>query len=214
MASSMGRFRVLFLVVLLSGCATRLDQVHKQWPEPKALVAGHPGISTVGVREEPARLLALSADNTRVSFVGTAGPSSHEGSFSRLKGQIDLPTEDARDVRLQVEIDMESVYTKIGLLTMHLKRHDMLDVQKYPTASFVSRRVEPNSKADGGHLVTGDFTIHGVTRSVTFPARFSVTPDAVTLDGTFTIRQTEFGMSSAMTKDEVPVTVSIRVPRQ
>lgn len=213
MVSGMGRFRVLFLV-LLSGCATRLDQVRKPWPEPKALVAGQ-GISTVGYHE-PARSLALSADNTRVSFVGSAGPSSHEGSFSRLKGQIDLPTEDPKDTRLRVEIDMESVYTKIGLLTMHLKRHDMLDVQNYPTASFVSRRVEPNAKADGGHLVTGDFSIHGVTRSVTFPARISVTPDAVTLDGTFTIRQTDFGMteSSAMTKDEVPVTVSVRVSRQ
>ena len=111
---------------------------------------------------------------------------------------------------------MTSVYTKVELLTKHLKHPDMLDVEHYPTASFVSRRIDPPAAGDDRLLVTGDFTIHGTTRPVTFPARVAVTPDAATLEATFTIAQTEFGMAEAAkkVKDAVPVTVSIRVPRR
>jgi hypothetical protein len=47
------------------------------------------------------------------------------------------------------------------------------------------------------HWVTGEFTIHGVSRVVTFPARIAVTVKTATLDGTFTISQTAFGMAAA-----------------
>jgi polyisoprenoid-binding protein YceI len=193
---------LLFLAWLV-GCATRLDRRDEPWPKAQPS-------SAVGASE---RSVALSADNTRVTFLGTAGPTSHEGSFSRLSGRIDLPTEDPKDAHLAVAIDMDSVYTKIGLLSKHLKRADIFDVERYPTASFVSRRVETG--ADGRPVVAGDLTLHGVTRPVAFPARFTLTPDAVTLEGTFTIRQTEFGMteSASKTQDEVPITVAIQAAR-
>jgi polyisoprenoid-binding protein YceI len=198
----------LLLVAWLAGCATRLDRPEPPRPGPHAGAGPSHG--------EPARSVGLSGDNTRVTFIGSAEPTSHEGSFSRLSGRIDLPTEDPKDARLAVEVEMDSVYTKIGLLTMHLKRPDMFDVAHYPTASFVSRRVEPGASADGGRLVTGDFTLHGVTRTLTFPARFAVTPDEVSLEATFPIRQTAFGMtdSAEKTKDEVPITVSIHARRR
>lgn len=213
--SRTGLWSGLVLVAWLGGCATRLDSLREPRPGPRAPAPGG-SMRHSGAQAEPARSVALTADNTRVSFVGSAGPSSHEGSFSRLKGRLDLPTEDVKDARLRVEIDMDSVYSKIWLLTNHLKRRDMFDVETYPTASFVSQRVEPGATAAGGYLVTGDLTMHGVTRSVTFPARISATPDSVTFDATFTIRQTEFGMteSAAQTKDEVPLTVLTRAARQ
>jgi polyisoprenoid-binding protein YceI len=95
--------------------------------------------------------------------------------------------------------------------------NDFIDVEHVPTATFVSSRIEP-ADAPGGatHRVTGEFTVHGVNRVITFPARIIVTATSVTFDGTFTISQTAFGMVAAVekTKDEVPVTVSIRSARQ
>jgi polyisoprenoid-binding protein YceI len=109
-----------------------------------------------------------------------------------------------------------SIRTKIGLLTTHLKRDDFLDVERFPTATFALSGIEPAAGPDGGtHRITGVFTIHGVTQQISFPARIVVTPETATLDGTFTISQTAFGMATAAekTKDEVPVTVSIRTAR-
>jgi polyisoprenoid-binding protein YceI len=166
--------------------------------------------------EKMAGALALSADNTRVSFVGTAGRTSHEGWFSNLSGQLRLPSDDMKDASLKVEIDMTSLSTKNFILTKHLKTDDFFNVEKYPQATFVSSQIEPKPDGESTHLITGDFTIHGVKKTLSFPARFTVTPEAVTLKGTFTVRQSEFGMETGAkkTSDAVPVTVSATIPRR
>jgi polyisoprenoid-binding protein YceI len=159
----------------------------------------------------------LTAENTRVTFIGTAGPSSHEGEFERLQGEWTLSTDDPKESRISVGVETESLRTKIGLLTKHLKGNDFIDVEHFPTATFVSSRIEPADGPGGTtYRVTGEFTIHGVNRAVTFPARIVVTAQTATLDGTFTISQTAFGMAAAAekTKDEVAVTVSIRTARK
>jgi polyisoprenoid-binding protein YceI len=64
--------------------------------------------------------------------------------------------------------------------------------------------------------VSGKLTLHGVERPIVFPARIVVTPEAVTFDATMTVRQSEFGMSEGAkkTKDDVPVSISIRGSRK
>ena len=64
--------------------------------------------------------------------------------------------------------------------------------------------------------MAGQLTLHGVQRPVAFPARVAIAPEEVSFDATLTVRQTEFGMAEAAkkTKDEVPVTVSIRGRRR
>jgi polyisoprenoid-binding protein YceI len=166
------------------------------------------------VREEG--VLRLSPENTHITFVGSAGRVSHEGSFSRLAGRLVLPADDPKDARLEVEVDMDSATTRIFLLTTHLKSRDFFDVARYPGAKFVSRRIEPSIAPHATHLITGDLTIHGETRSLSFPARIVVTPYVVTVDATIPISQSEFGMERAARKtdDVVPVSVSSRIPRR
>jgi polyisoprenoid-binding protein YceI len=164
-----------------------------------------------------ARAVPLSAENTRVTFIGSAGSTSHEGTFDRLGGTWDLPTENPKDSRLVVRIEIDSLRTKIGLLTMHLKRADFLDAKQFPTATFESTRIEPEPGPGGTtHRVTGQFTIHGVARTVTFPAKLAVGPEAASLEATFPIGQTAFGMAAGAEKanDEVPVTVVVSARRQ
>jgi polyisoprenoid-binding protein YceI len=190
-----------WLCLAAGGCATRLQD--RRPPVP-------PIVGPMGVA------VPLSAENTRVTFIGTAGPSSHEGEFERLQGEWALPNGDPKVSRLWVRVETGSLRTKIGLLTKHLEGKDFIDVEHFPTATFVSSRIDPADGQGGAtHLVTGEFTIHGVNRAVTFPARIVVTANMATLDGTFPISQTAFGMaaSAEKTKDEVPVTVSIRTAR-
>jgi polyisoprenoid-binding protein YceI len=199
-----------WLGLAAGGCATRMPDRRQPLVEPTAGAAT--GRTTLGAGVA----VPLTAENTRVTFIGTAGPSSHEGEFERIQGEWTLPTLDPNESRAWVRIETGSLLTKIGLLTKHLKGKDFVDVDQFPTATFVSSRIEPADGPGGAtHRVTGEFTIHGVNRAVTFPARIVVTANTATLDGTFKISQAAFGMAAAAekTKDEVPVTVSIRTAR-
>jgi polyisoprenoid-binding protein YceI len=211
--------RILAAVVaaaVLAGCSTRLgnyrgDLETPRYPRPAAY---DPSRAEAPAAVGAARSFALSAENTKVTFIGSAWKSSHEGGFERLTGRLDCPTSDPKDVRLYVEIDINSVFTRIGLLTRHLKGQDFFDVATYPRATFVSSKIDPAGTPDAAHLVTGDFTIHGQTRRIVFPARLAVTGEAVSLGATIVVKQSEFGMNAeGKTDDEVPVTVSLRLNR-
>jgi polyisoprenoid-binding protein YceI len=63
--------------------------------------------------------------------------------------------------------------------------------------------------------VTGNLQLHGVTKSITFPATIVVTPGAINVDGTFAINRKDFGINYAgaadnLIRDEVVLTLKIR----
>ena len=99
------------------------------------------------------------------------------------------------------QIAMDSVSTQIPLLTKHLKRADFLDVEHYPKATFVSSRVETSKDKDATHVLTGNLTIHGVTRTLSIPARFAVSGDLVTLDAD--VRGQPVGVRDGKGREEV-----------
>ncbi len=158
--------------------------------------------------------IPISPANTNIAFTGSTALASQSGRFERFEGALEAPTQDPKDLKIRVTIDMQSTTTKIGLLTKHLKGEDFFDVAHFPTAAFVLDSVKPTGAA-GQFQVSGQLTLHGVQRPVAFPARIAIAPDTVSFDATMTISQTEFGMTEAArkTKDEVPVTVSIRAKR-
>src|SRR5437588_8118911 len=55
-------------------------------------------------------------------------------------------------------------------LTGHLKTPDFFDVAKYPKATFVSTKIERNTTGGATHTVSGNFDLHGVKASISFPA--------------------------------------------
>ena len=194
------------------------------WLAPLALatVGCHLG-STGGVKPPrppattqnvaPARpgMILISPANTDIGFTGSTALVSHSGHFEAFDGTWEVPSDDPKDMTIRVAVDMASTTTKIGLLTRHLKAEDFFDVAHYPTSEFVLDSVRPSGEA-GRYQVSGKLSLHGVQRPVAFPARITVTPEEVSFDATMTVRQTEFGMTEAAkkTKDDVPVTVSIR----
>ena len=65
---------------------------------------------------------------------------------------------------MEARIDATTVHTRDEQRDGHLKSADFLDVEKFPEITFVSKKI---AGADGEWKVTGDLTIHGVTKSVT-----------------------------------------------
>ncbi|GFO69613.1 polyisoprenoid-binding protein [Geomonas limicola] len=90
--------------------------------------------------------------------------SNVKGSFEKASGSVEINDQDISKSKVEVVIDTNSVNTNIAKRDAHLRGPDFFDTAKYPTMTFVSKKV---AKAGKDKLkVTGDLTLHGVTRQV------------------------------------------------
>ncbi|MFN8551084.1 MAG: YceI family protein [Candidatus Obscuribacterales bacterium] len=90
--------------------------------------------------------------------------SNVRGAFSKVSGTIDYDPAKPAASKVEAVIDMNSVDTHDANRDKHLKTADFFDTDKYPTMTFKSTKVVPKGKT--GLTVTGDLTLHGVTKSV------------------------------------------------
>jgi polyisoprenoid-binding protein YceI len=85
------------------------------------------------------------------------------GGFERFSGKLNYDSKNPELTKAEATIEVDSVNTRDSQRDNHLRKADFFDVDKYPTISFISRRVVAN---DGELKIVGDLTIHGVTQSV------------------------------------------------
>ena len=90
--------------------------------------------------------------------------SNVRGEFTKVSGTIQFDPQNPAASTVEASIDATSINTRDDQRDGHLKSADFLDVEKFPAITFKSTHVQPH--ADGGK-VTGDLTIHGVTRTIT-----------------------------------------------
>jgi polyisoprenoid-binding protein YceI len=98
--------------------------------------------------------------------------SKVHGRFARWSGALQLDPKDLTKASVEVSIDTDSIDTQVADRDAHLKSADFLDVAKFPKLTFRSKRIE---KAGDGYRVTGELTLHGVTRDVALEAEFAGT---------------------------------------
>jgi polyisoprenoid-binding protein YceI len=122
------------------------------------------------------------------------------GAFSKISGTVVYDTEKPGETTIAAEIDADSINTREDARDTHLKSADFLDVEKYPAITFKSKKVE---YAGGGESdVTGDLTIHGVTKEVTLKVE-GPTPEhkdpwgnvRVGASATTKIKRSDFGLT-------------------
>ena len=90
--------------------------------------------------------------------------SNVRGEFGKVTGTVDIDDKDITKSTVDATIDASTVNTRDEKRDGHLKSPDFFDVAKFPTITFKSKKV---AKAGAGKLkVTGDLTIHGVTKEV------------------------------------------------
>jgi polyisoprenoid-binding protein YceI len=87
-----------------------------------------------------------------------------KGRFDGVSGTVRADAERLAGVSVDVEIDAASLDTREGRRDTHLRSADFLDVERYPTITFTSTRVEPIDAERW--LVHGDLTIRGTTRPI------------------------------------------------
>jgi polyisoprenoid-binding protein YceI len=90
--------------------------------------------------------------------------SNVRGGFSSVTGTVVYDAVNVANSSVETTIDASTISTLDAQRDAHLRSADFLDVEKHPAITFKSTKVEPSG--DGELRVTGDLTIHGVTKSV------------------------------------------------
>jgi polyisoprenoid-binding protein YceI len=156
----------------------------------------------------------ITPQNSKIEFVASKVSGSHNGSFGQFAGEVTYAG-DPEKSHVNITIDTSSITADDEGLTKHLKTADFFDVAKYPQATFVSTAIKAGGENGATHTVTGNLTMHGVTKAVTFPATIAVTPDVATVDSSFSINRKDFGINYAgatdnLIRDQVVLTLHIR----
>jgi polyisoprenoid-binding protein YceI len=144
----------------------------------------------------------ITPQTSKIEFIGSKVTGSHNGSFERFAGDINYAGTPEKS-RVNVTIETESLTADDANLTKHLKTADFFDVAKFPQATFESTEIKPGGENGASHTITGNLTLHGVTKSVTFPATINVTPDAANVDANFSINRKDFGINYAGAQDNL-----------
>lgn len=154
-----------------------------------------------GVAQAEPQTYVIDPAHTAVAFhVDHFGFSRPSGKFMGIEGKLVLDQENPAASSVEVTIPVDQVNTGVPKLDDHLKTADFFDVAQFPTATFVSTSVEPTSDATA--TVTGDLTLHGVTRPVTLEvvlnkiAKNPFGKDTAGFSATAVIKRSDFGVSA------------------
>ncbi|WP_394836960.1 YceI family protein [Pendulispora rubella] len=164
------------------------------------------------------KLAFSSADGSKFSFVGAKVTRKHDGGFGKFSGTVDLVDSNPEKSKVTAEVDVGSLSTDEEKLTGHLKTPDFFDVAKFPTAKFTSTSIRAGGEKGASHTITGNLELHGVTKSITFPATIKVNGDQLDTDAEFAINRKDFGIvypgkPDDLIKDEVLIKLAIRAKK-
>src|ERR1700689_3099740 len=145
------------------------------------------------------------------------GISTVRGTFTKVGGVV-IDSPDLSKASVNVTIDASSVDSRVEMRDKDLRRDHYFDVAKYPTIPFVSKRVEA---AGAGKLkVTGDLTIHGVTKEAvldvdgpTPPVKDPKGNSHRGVSATTTISRADYGMTTGapMVADQVAIQLDVEL---
>jgi len=167
---------------------------------------------------------AIDAAHTSVIFgISHLGYSYTYGRFNKVSGGYQLDRANPAASQFQLVIDAASIDTNDPKRDEHLRGPDFFNAKQFPVISFQSARIVPK-QSDRGTIyeVTGNLTIHGVTRQVTLPIQKQGEgkgPYGNYRTGFLcqtSLKRSEFGMTNMipMAGDEVAVTISFEGVRQ
>ncbi|MEI9888330.1 MAG: YceI family protein [Rhizomicrobium sp.] len=193
--------RRLSLIAALSLCAT----------------LAHAGVST-DPKQAPAGAYQMEARHSQVLFaIPHFGITDYYGRFEKVSGTLLFNPAAPEKSSVSVTIDTASANVMSSELMGELIGPQVFDSEHFPTATFVSTAVTRSGPNSG--KMTGDLTIHGITKPVTFDVTFNGgTPSpmgAAAYDlgfhATAAIRRSDFGLDkmvwSAVVGDEVKLTI-------
>ncbi len=153
--------------------------------------------------------------------------SNVKGQFEKTSGTVTTDGNNPTSAVIDATIDAASVDTRVAKRDAHLKSADFLDVAKYPTITFKSKKVEADGP--GKWKVTGELTLHGVTKEVvleidgpTPPVKDPMGNMRAGASATTTISRKDFGLTwnktmesgGVLVGDEVKISIDVEAVKK
>lgn len=146
------------------------------------------------------RTYVINTADSKIEFTGSKVTGKHDGGFKQFTGEVTAANGKLLPTGNKVSIDTTSIYSDNDRLTGHLKSADFFNVEKFSTATFETMNIETGAT---NATVTGNLTLHGVTKQISFPANIEVTADAVSVTSEFFFNRFDFDIKYAGKADDL-----------
>lgn len=191
----------------------------KKFSLAAAILAGL-GTSSLAPAARAAETYAVDPVHSSISFgISHAGISDIHGRFNDFSGTFVIDKDDPSKSSFALDIKVASVDTNNAKRDEHLRAPDYFNAKQFPSLSFKSTKVKAT---DAGYEVTGDLTLHGVTKPVTLKLKgghkvveIRGTPK-VGVTSSVTIKRSEFGMKTELGAlgDDVHIIVGLEAAKE
>ncbi|MEO7432374.1 MAG: YceI family protein [Dokdonella sp.] len=159
----------------------------------------------------------LDPGHTQVVFSWNHfGYSNPVAQFGNVEGTLEFDQAQPTKSNVSVKIAMASVNSNVPKLDEHLQKDEYFDVAKFPDATFKSTKVEKGAAADK-LKVTGDLTLHGVTKPVVLDVTINKVGEhpmrkapSAGFDASTTIKRSDFGIGKyvPMISDDIKIHIT------
>lgn len=149
---------------------------------------------------------------SKVHFVIKNFGISTGGDFSGLKGDIFFSPDNLASCKFNVSVAASTIDTDNPARDKHLKSDEFFDVEKFPEIKMVSGKIQKTNKTNGGfYYFTGNLTIHGITKPISFPFHAEKIKNDYLFTGNFEIDRLDFqvGEKSVVLGSTVMVSLSV-----
>lgn len=192
---------VLLPLLIPAGCGNPADDK----PEAKVGAASH-GDTAMAKGTEYTFL-----KESTIEFIGSKVTGQHHGGFTEFQGSISVVGNDPTHSTVHFTIATTSLFADNDKLTGHLKSPDFFDVASHPQVTFESTSIVKDGDA---YTVTGNLQLHGVTKSISFPAAIALGNDQIVVSSEFFIKRFDFaiaykGKADDLIRDEVVIKLSL-----
>jgi polyisoprenoid-binding protein YceI len=177
-------------------------------------------LAICGSAARAADVYTVDPVHSSISFrISHQGISDIHGRFNDYSGTFTIDRADPSKSSFELSVKVESVDTNNQKRDEHLRAPDYFNVKQFPAMTFKSKKVKPT---DDGYEVTGDLTLHGVTKEITLDLKgghkeieFPKGSKRIGVTATPTIDRTQFGMRSEKPGlgDDVNITLGIEAAK-
>ncbi|MFO0758740.1 MAG: YceI family protein [Byssovorax sp.] len=183
------------VLALAGACQSPPSDDHATSTAAAAVTGPVPPVPVVAVPKTST--WALDPENSSAEFVCRHVLSKVRGMFAQPSGTVVLDDATPANSRINATINVSSVSTGVEERDTHLKGPDFFDAAKYPTITFVSTGVSRSSASS--YSVTGNLTMHGVTKPVTLAVTASAPFNHAGgtrrgVEATTTVNRKDFGL--------------------
>jgi polyisoprenoid-binding protein YceI len=176
-------------------------------------VAGLAAVFSIGAFAAAGTYQIDPNHSTAQFVVRHLGISNVQGDFTKVSGTVVFDDQDISKSIVNASIDVTSVDTRVQARDNDLKSDKFFDVGKYPTMTFTSTKIW--STGNGTAKMTGNLTIHGVTKEVTFDVNGPSAPINAMgglrrgVEATAKISRKDFGITAdaGFVGDEISITI-------